>query len=182
MLLRSVNQKCGSEVSLKSVAQKCQSKVLLRSVAQKCRSELLLGSLGQKFRSEVLLGSVAQKFRSEVCSKSVTQGNSSLLRGIATSLMSLRYVCRNVARVVAQDCRSAVLLMCACVSVCVCRSKVFSECRSGAPLSVAQKCCSEVLLRSIAQKRRSHVCVCVCVFAQKCCSEVLIRSIGQSCY
>ena len=72
--------------------------------------------------------------------------------------MSLRYVCRSVARIVGQA--SVLLIVCASdVSL-----KGGFRVRSG-------------VQRSVAQKRRLHVCV--CVFAQKCCSEVLITSIGQ---
>ena len=95
VLLRSVVQRCRSDVLLKSaaccsevffrgVAQKCcpgvplvaqnfvhtcRSGVLLRRVAQKCRSEVLLGCGAQKFRLEVLLRRVDQKCHSEVSSK-----------------------------------------------------------------------------------------------------------------
>ena len=93
---------------------------------QKCRSEVSIGSRSKVYRSEVstevLLGSVDQKCCSEVsitsveqkCCSEVAQGYRSLLRGVAqkcragASLMSLRYVCRNVARIVAQ---AAVLLI-----------------------------------------------------------------------
>ena len=80
--------------------------------------------------------------------------------------------------------------------------RCFQKCRSGAPLSVAQKCCSEVSLRSVArecpevfsvdQKCRSglslksvgYTCVCGCVCSEvslKCRLEVSIRSVAQKC-
>ena len=69
--------------------------------------------------------------------------------------VSLRYVCRNVAWVVAQECRSKASPTCVRLCVCVC-SEVSLR-------SVNQKCCSEVSLRSVGQK---------------CCSEVSIRRVS----
>ena len=82
--------------------------------------------------------------------------------------MSLRYVCRNVARIVGQA--SVLLIVCASdVSL-----KGGFRVRPGVP-------------RSVAQKRRLHVCVCVCSEVllgsadHKHRSEVLIRTVDQRC-
>ena len=85
--------------------------------------------------------------------------------------MSLRYVCRNVARVVAQA--AVLLIVCGSdVSLKGVFKSVAQECRAVLPRSVVQRCRSGVSLKSVAY-------MCVCVFSQKCCSEVLIRSIGS---
>ena len=154
--LRSVNQKCGSEVSLKSLTQKCQS-VLLRSVAQKCRTEL-------------------RKFRSDACSRVLRRGiahsSEGSFKSVAQERWSCRWpVCRNVARIVPQ----AAVLLTLCGSDVSLESVFGVSLRSAAPVlprSIIQRCRSEVSLKSVAsvtQKRRLHVCVCVC-------SEVLLRS------
>ena len=80
-------------------------------------------------------------------------------------------MCRNVAQIVAQI---AVLLI-------VCGSDVSLKGVFRMLLRSAAQCCPEVLFRGVAQKLKSVAYMCVCVFAQKCCSEVLIRSIGQKC-
>ena len=71
--------------------------------------------------------------------------------------MSLRYVCRNVARIVAQ---AAVLLI-------ACGSDVSLKGVFRVSLRSAAQCCPEVLFRGVAQKCRSKASLtCVCVFAQ----------------
>ena len=50
-MLRTVDQKCQSEVRIKSVAQKCE--VSLRSVDGQCGSEVLVSSVAQMCNSEV---------------------------------------------------------------------------------------------------------------------------------
>ena len=90
-----------------------------------------------------------------------------------------------------------VSLMCVCVEMWL-RSvaqRCFQKCRSGVPLSVAQKCSPEVSQRSVTWECRSkdmcvecraslksvaNMCVCVCV-AQKCLSKVLLRGVDQKC-
>ena len=78
--------------------------------------------------------------------------------------MSLRCVCRNVARIVAQ---AAVLLI-------VCGSDVSLKGAFRVSLRSAAQCCPEVLFRGVAQKCRSKAsltCVCVC----------LLRSVARKC-
>ena len=70
--------------------------------------------------------------------------------------MSLRYVCRNVAGIVAQ---TAVLLI-------VCGSDVSLKGVFRVSLRSAAQCCPEVLFRGVDQKCRSKAlltCVCVCL-------------------
>ena len=96
MSIRSVVQKCRSEVSFRSIRsldQKCPSEVLLRSVGQMCCSEVSIIEVwkrereresvkrvkrerqrdDQKCQSEVLFRSVDQKCRSQVSIRSVVQ-------------------------------------------------------------------------------------------------------------
>ena len=80
MLLRTVDEKFGSELLLTSVNQKCGSAVLLklsvRCVNQKCGSKVLLRSVDQKCYTEKSSQKVSfvQKCCSEVSiSKSVVQ-------------------------------------------------------------------------------------------------------------
>ena len=87
--------------------------------------------------------------------------------------MSLRYVCRNVARIVAQ----AAVLLIVCGSD-VSLKGVFRV--SLLPRSVVQRCC---------RSKASLTCVCVCVCSevllgsadQKHWSEVLLRTVDQRC-
>ena len=115
----------------------------IRRVAQKYQSEESVKSVARKLRSEAFskVSLIAQRRRSEV------------------SLLSLRYVCRNVARIVAQ---AAVLLI-------VCDSDVSFKGVFRASLRSAVQCCPEVSFRSVAQQR--------CL--RECRSEVLLRSVEQ---
>ena len=188
VLLRSFAQKCRSEASIRRVAQKCRSEALLREVsircvAQQCPSQVSLRSVAQRCCSEASVRSVAQKCRS---------------RSDLCVCVELSLDCRSGAspRSVA-DVR---------VEVHVAqkrRSEVLSE---GSLRSIAQKRCSEVLLRhvahrnvaqsvvqkcrsvvfvemspklslsSAANRRRLHICVCV-----KVSLEVLLRSVAYVC-
>ena len=149
----------------------------IRSVDQKCRSEVSVGSVGRsvarKRRSELLLRSVDQK-----CRRSVPQK--------CCSDVSLRSVVRSVAQ------NSTPTLICratlnqqidaACFAVCLHSHLACSRGRQRqGSLDLAG------FTKSVAQKRRLHVCVCVCSEVllgsadQKHRSEVLLRTVGQRC-
>ena len=161
-----------SEVWIRRVAQKCQSEVWFRSIAQKCRAKVSVKSVAQMCRSEVSNRTVAWKFRPEVCSRSVAQGCRSLLRGVAQKCRS------GASRIVAQA--AVLLIMCASDvslkgvfraslrSAAVLPRSVVQKRRSEVSLkSNAYMCvcvCSEGFLGSADQKHRS---------------EVLLRSVDQ---
>ena len=166
----SVNQKCGSEVSLKSVAQKCQSKccseVSLRSVEQNCRSEVSItrevsiASVLNKCCSGVSL--IAQRRRPEVSLRSVAHVAEICVFKCCSNCPSGSSVADCVwLRPVAQKCFESVA----------------QECRAVLPRSVVQRCRSEVSLKSVA-----YMCVCVCsevLIGSR--SEVLLRTVEQRC-
>ena len=153
MSLRSVEQKCGSEVLLRSVDEKGFSKVWIRSVDQKCCSEAQkcqFSSLAQKCRSEVSMSSVDQKCWSEVLLRTVDEkcGSEVLVIRVNPAVWF-----SSVAQTVDQNVDQVSLT------------------------SFAQKCQSEVWVR--VQKSRSEK-VSLRSVAQKCRSEkVWFRSVDQ---
>ena len=81
-----------------------------------------------------------------------------------------RRECRNIARIVAQECRSEVShTTCGCVC-----AQVSPKCRSGL--------CVGVLLRSVDQKCRAECCSEGSVIEVSICrSEMLLRSVAETC-
>ena len=154
-------QKCRSEVSIRSVVQKCRLQV---SFVQKCR-------VAQKYQlevsTEVLLGSVDQKICSEVSIRSVEQKSCS------------EVLLRHVPQKCCQKCGSEVLLRTRTVDQIRWIRRVAQKCQSEVSLkSVAQKCQSKVLLRSVAQKCRTELLL--GSFGQKKCDQkVLLRGIAH---
>ena len=161
----------------KKTSRFTKSKSKPRTTRKFMENESPGGSVARKCRSEVWIRSVIKK------SCSAARCSEALLRSVAQKCVSLRYVCRNVARIVAQERLplSSVAAVCACGNLAqTCRSKVLSE----VSLTSAAQCCPDVFFRGVSQKCGSTAGVaymCVCAFAQKCCSEVLIRSIDQKC-
>ena len=171
MSVRSVGQKCRSEVWIRNVDEKGYSEVSISSVAQKCQSEVLLEILAQKFRSEVLLRSVDQKSVDQRCDQKCRSG-APLIAQRRRSVASLRSVAQRRRFHTCAEMSPESSLRSAGQSVADARVEMwlrsvaqscFHKCRPGVPFSVAQKCCPEVSLRSVAGECRakgfSQICV-----------------------
>ena len=144
MSVRGVDQQC----RISSVAEKCCSEVSVGSVAQQCGSEVLTRSVDQKCRSEVLLTSVDEQCGSEALlpQRCCAEATVVLKYRSGVRIRSIDQVLlRTVDRGVGQRCRSAVSNQQCCSEVCV--------------RSVAQKYRSEVSIRSVARNCRAEVSV-----------------------
>ena len=177
----SLDQKCQSEVWFRSIAQN----VSLRSVSQKCCSEVLLRSVEQNCCSEVSIvlqsgvSVIAQRRRSEASLRSVAHVAEIRVWKRCSNCRTAAQCCPEALLTrVAQKCRSKASLTCVCVCVC-------SEVLLG---SADQKHRSEVWLRTVDQRCRSRVSmssvesdVLLKSVARKCRSEVLLSSVDQKC-
>ena len=179
MAVRSVNQKCCSEVSIKSVSHKCRSEMSLKALSL-CLITIHLPTLKNLFHGLSTPLALSTDFHEIARTFAAFWGSHGVSRPLLAQTPVSRPVCRTA--------RKHLKHVHAHVQVELSLKRSVDQKRSGSQefqsemsISVDQKRCSEVSLRSAGQECRPGVLLRSRV-AQKCRAEVLLRSVAQKCW